>query len=368
MITIEFPDDREKFIGLAETAIGVGLMLGPFLGGILYHNLGYEWTFYIFALMIFFGGVNCFIWLPNRLNKNDGKSGRVTARSSIISLGIVPEIDEDEEEAERPGRVKITNLLFFKHKRSAFCLIACSMCMIFLLFFESILSTELDSVYHLKADVSAYIFAIPCFFYAVSSLVVSSLTKCMPRRFLVFLAFVINVIALLMFGPSALLGFPYPSLGLLISGLALNGVCIGFIFTPLLPEILYVVAKEEGLTKDDHLLNDTASGLYNVAYSSGTIIATILGGALNDAVGFRYTCDIMALMSACFTVIFFFGNVGIDVFKNFGPDPKIEDLEPTETEERLIKNGKKKADDQNSEREDGGLINQSTKQGEITQD
>jgi len=119
-------------------------MLGPFLGGVLVSNLRYQWTFYIFAIIIFFGGFNCFLWLPNRLNKSDGRPGRVSARSSIISLGIVPEIDEDEEEAERPGRKKITYSLFFKHKRSAFCLIACSISMIFLLFFESILTDELS--------------------------------------------------------------------------------------------------------------------------------------------------------------------------------------------------------------------------------
>ena len=155
-----------------------------------------------------------------------------------------------------------------------------------------------------------------------------------------------------------MLGLPR-SLGLLVSGLALNGVCIGFIFTPLLPEILYVVAKEEGFTKDDHYLNDTASGIYNVSYALGTIIAPILGGLLRDGVGFAWTCDIMAVMSACFSVTFFVGNVGCAVFKNFGPDPKMEELEPTEP---LIEKGKGKS--RGSEKEEGGLINQSTKNAE----
>jgi hypothetical protein len=45
LITIEFPNDAEKYNGYAEIAIGSGLLLGPVIGSIFYGYLGYIYTF-----------------------------------------------------------------------------------------------------------------------------------------------------------------------------------------------------------------------------------------------------------------------------------------------------------------------------------
>jgi len=108
------------------------------------------------------------------------------------------------------------------------------------------------------------------------------------------------------------------------AGLALNGISISFIFVPLLPEILYVVGTAEGLSQDNDL-NDKASGIYNVAYASGTIIAPNIGGILASAYGFRTMCDILALLSLTFSFIFLFANVGLKTFCNIKPDPRLEE-------------------------------------------
>lgn len=56
-------------------------------------------------------------------------------------------------------------------------------------------------------------------------------------------------------------------------------------------------------------MNDKASGVFNTAYAIGCTIGPVLGGLLNDNVGFRYTCDIMACSSLTFAVIYFLFNV-----------------------------------------------------------
>lgn len=50
-------------------------------------------------------------------------------------------------------------------------------------------------------------------------------------------------------------------------------------------------------TKDPRIkvICDKASTLYNLAFSLGGAIAPILGGLLNDLIGFRSTSDIMAV-------------------------------------------------------------------------
>ena len=46
-----------------------------------------------------------------------------------------------------------------------------------------------------------------------------------------------------------------------------------------------------------------------MAYAVGCLIAPIFGGMFNDIVGFRYTCDIMAIAATVLSVFYFFINV-----------------------------------------------------------
>jgi MFS family permease len=114
--------------------------------------------------------------------------------------------------------------------------------------------------------------------------------------------------SLLLYGPSQFLGFPQ-SLTLMIIGNALLGFAVSFIFVPLLGEIIEAVKEKEGITEDNEQVSDLASGVFNTSYAIGCLIAPIMGGLLNDLVGFRYTCDIMAFSSLIFAGIFFLLNL-----------------------------------------------------------
>ena len=65
----------------------------------------------------------------------------------------------------------------------------------------------------------------------------------------------------------------------------------------------------------DMKINDVAAGLYGAFYASGQIISPTLGGALYDGVGYENTCNIMALIIAAYTILFFVFNVGFTIFK-----------------------------------------------------
>ena len=64
LISIKFPENREKYIGLGEAASGIGLMAGPGIAGILYSYLGFFKAFLVFAVFIIFAGILCFIFIP----------------------------------------------------------------------------------------------------------------------------------------------------------------------------------------------------------------------------------------------------------------------------------------------------------------
>ena len=68
IVTSSFSHNREKYLGMAEASAGIGLMLGPIVGALLYNWLGYMGTFFAFTIILSVNlVVNVFI-LPSSLN------------------------------------------------------------------------------------------------------------------------------------------------------------------------------------------------------------------------------------------------------------------------------------------------------------
>jgi MFS family permease len=52
MISINFPDKKEKYISLIGASMGIGLFLGPPLGSLIYGRFGFACVFYFFSIWI----------------------------------------------------------------------------------------------------------------------------------------------------------------------------------------------------------------------------------------------------------------------------------------------------------------------------
>ena len=52
LISTIYSDDKTKYISAFEAAGGLGLLVGPPLGGFLYGYLSYAWTLYFFSTLI----------------------------------------------------------------------------------------------------------------------------------------------------------------------------------------------------------------------------------------------------------------------------------------------------------------------------
>ena len=89
-----------------------------------------------------------------------------------------------------------------------------------------------------------------------------------------------------------------------ITGFLILGVTTASVFVPLLSEIIDAIQEKEGVY-DSSQINDKASAAFNIAGSIGTIVGPILGGALDDLVKFRSTCDIFSASAAILGVIYF---------------------------------------------------------------
>ena len=89
LITANFSENRIKYVGIMEASAGVGMILGPPVGGLIYSYMGYAWTFYIFSVII---SLNLFVqiyYVPDILNKKDKGADAEAANIRTVSVRSV---------------------------------------------------------------------------------------------------------------------------------------------------------------------------------------------------------------------------------------------------------------------------------------
>ena len=194
MITIEFASKREEYIGYCQSACGIGLMVGPIMGSMIYSHVGYENTFFIFSGMLLVSCIFVYFILPARLNKLDLDSELQAA--------------DDEKNSQVVPAKQVSFKMFLFNTRAMLAVVSSTIAMVFMLFYNGILSVHLQENMDVSSDNVGYIFALGALMYALSSPLVSIVFRGLPRRYITQLAFIISSIALFLFGPSELLNLP----------------------------------------------------------------------------------------------------------------------------------------------------------------
>ena len=184
MIVLEFHKEKEKHLGLAEAAVGIGLMIGPVLGSLMYGFLSFMGTFMTFAGILFLNLIVVYFCVPNSLNFDNEEDS------------IFDETTESQDED-----TKITYSMFLKNKRSAFSFISCAMICIFSNFSSSFMALVLES-YGIPDYEIGYIFALPCLTFVFSSVSISYIVGKFPRRVFILFSFILAGCSLLLMGPS----------------------------------------------------------------------------------------------------------------------------------------------------------------------
>lgn len=330
IISITFPDQKEKYIGWAESTIGFGLMSGPVIGSVIYTYSGYRNTFFFFSGLMVLTICLILVQVPSSLNRNSKRKKskgldflECNAKESLNS-------SEDNEACfdshlstslQDDYSPQISYWMFLNNSRSIFALLSCSMVVIFIDFYSSILSIHLltTSTFNLSPGYTGLVFAVPSICYCITTPLVNRIShRFRSKRILMLFALCVTVVALLIAGPSEILGLPN-ELWVLTIGLGLIGTSSGLAFVPVFPEIMEGVMERNGLLEETDELCDKVSGMYGTFYSIGSILAPIVGGALGDRFGFRSTCDIVALATLIFCVLFFVFNARED-FKPRKPE------------------------------------------------
>lgn len=199
---------------------------------------------------------------------------------------------------------KITYFKMLKNYRVRIAVMVGTVGVIFMFFYESILTEHLVNIGIGKSE-TGYFFGLVSFVYTLSSLLIGYLCHFIKRRYLTQFSLLLSALALFCLGPSKLLNFPETSYSLTIIGISILGLSAAGIFVPLLSEIIEAMQLEAIIGDNCPELTDKASGLFNAAYASGCIAAPLIGAALNEKWGFSTTCDVLALSALLCSAIYF---------------------------------------------------------------
>ncbi|GAB1603034.1 MFS-type transporter SLC18B1-like [Argonauta hians] len=265
IMSMEFPDDISTAFGITETFVGIGLAVGPALGGALYSVGGFFLPFVVVGT-IFWCVVPFNFWL---LSKR--KDWKVEHRNTVRPL-----------------------------LKSPMLIVMC-----FIIFMSSTVWAGLDPIlephlriFSLSGSMVGLVFLLISVTYAISSPFWGKLSDTVedPKKLLIAGFFMI-AFALLLLGPVPISGIPNNLLWLNLLCLALLGIFVSLTILPTY-DMLLELAIENGLQKCSGTYG-LVSGIWGSMYAFGEFVGPTLSAFLMDNVGFSWCTTYMAI--GCFS-------------------------------------------------------------------
>ncbi|KAK2184640.1 hypothetical protein NP493_259g01027 [Ridgeia piscesae] len=265
-----FPNNVATVFGILEMATGLGLMIGPAVGGVLFQISGFALPFVTLGAFMMLSVPVCGLCLQQQ---QFGDLHRL-ATVPLASLLRVPAV-------------------------FIVCLAVTLGALVWSVI-EPILQPHLV-VFDLSPLYLGLIFLLMAAFYAVSSPVWGYVAdKLADATLMLVFGFAFSGLGLLILGPSPLFGFDplYNELWLNVLALVLLGVAVSLAVIPTFVKIISA-AKMAGLA-DDMTLYASTAGLWGSMCALGDFLGPTIGGVLFDIVGFAWTVTYVAI--ACFVM------------------------------------------------------------------
>lgn len=193
IIASNYPENMSVVLGIQNTIAGIGMMVGPLLGSLLYGFAGFSFLFFVYGGMFL-------LLLP-------------------ISYLLIPR----DKPYEKPKQeVSLWSLIL--HRTLLMDGLVVSLSMITMSFLEPILSNHLET-YGLSVEIIGVMFTIPTVSYATTAVFLGKLPKTWTPKVIMLQGLIISALSLLLIGPWGVLPLPR-SLWVVVVGLMTLGVGI----------------------------------------------------------------------------------------------------------------------------------------------
>lgn len=253
-------------IGLLETMTGVGISLGPALGGVLYNAGGYGTPFYVL--------------------------GSILITMAIINLTILPSIDhpgtDDANYWQRVG-------LYMKSPQIVTCsVVIITVAVTFTTLDPTIEKYVFSSMGITPAQLGMY-FLVASGLYTATGVIWGKISDAVENTYTMLTLCLIGLTAgLLLLPPSPLLGLK-PVWWLFGVGLTMREIFEGGVYVPLFGKI-HSLCLKQGM-EDNVATQSFVSSMFFTFFSFGSVVGPTLGGVVTDRIGFPMMVSFLALWS-----------------------------------------------------------------------
>lgn len=250
-----FPDSIGLVFGLTETAVGLGLILGPAIGSFLFHFGNYTLPFYFFSIVMLL----CFpfnLYFLENINKMDvpADSNETSSNSS----------DNDrKKKATYWSIIKIPKIFVI-------CLVIVVMSLA-QSYLEPTFEPHMRTAFGYSQETVGIFFLVGSMSYAISTPVVGYFATKTANKFIVMMVgTVITLVGLLMIGPSPIIYFAPKSVYISIIGLILISFGHGVAFIPTFESLFdYCILSD---FRNDMKTYSKVSGLWGSLFSFGEFV------------------------------------------------------------------------------------------------
>ncbi|XP_053202992.1 MFS-type transporter SLC18B1-like isoform X2 [Panonychus citri] len=263
-IPVYYPNHISQVFGLIEMCYGVGMIVGPLLGGFLYEVGGFDLPFFVCGALLSLTFPVLFVLFPRKakLTRNEKSAGIFKVLSNWrITLQI---------------------------------LITIVLCIVFG-FNQSMLEPHIRSFANLRSSAVGSIFLLSGLFYGIFTWIVGLfMSRYKDVTFMNIVGSSLIILGFILVGPIYPLPIK-PSIVLVVFSQIVYGMGLAFCFVSNFTQAM----REKDLSdlKDDVGAGSMISSLFVSAYALGTALGPIIGGYLVEHFDFPKACFGIVLLT-----------------------------------------------------------------------
>lgn len=225
-------------MGYLEAGAGVGSILGPVIGSILYAQIGYKGSFYAFGGLILVNLIFSLICIPNFINNTVNEDANNDKSESFIEQPSMRSPLLDGKHRLTPADLTYRNIL--SHKRPAFAYSALACALFCIQFSSAFLTIHLKKEFDIDEEDMGFVFSCVTIPYVIVALLMGcTISRLMPKRMVHVTGLTIATIAIGFMGTVPIFFFgAKPEYWHILTGLVIIGTAQPLLIVPVLPEAL----------------------------------------------------------------------------------------------------------------------------------
>lgn len=263
-VASRFSTEKQRYIGLVESALGFGEMVGPPMSSFIFGSAGMGWVFFTFAILNVLNLICLLMFLP--------QTGEANAEENNFRSIVM--VDEDDlnrselfESSESGNRFNTSvskhrltvrnqekyNMITAEQMTICTCFVI-QPCMLSLLanciadynicFYEGFFPLRMEQIYFVDESLMGFVLMCNTLPYLFSCILVPLIFKKVPTKVKFIICYLMSAVGYMFIGPSQLFHIPDQHLIVVLVGLLIHGAGQAFILVPTIPETIEAIQLE----------------------------------------------------------------------------------------------------------------------------